>query len=157
MSSTQGVQSVELPEAVKNALELAQRRVSLLAGEEDHLRKLKISLETEVASIDGLKKTKQDEVDALKKEISELEAKKSVAEEAAKLAEEEEGKKTTELAATVKKCEEADAKLEGLNAKCQIAQDGFAKSQEDSKGLDEVIAEKVKKLEAFNQSVSNLL
>ena len=53
-NNTQGVQNIALPDALKNAIELAQNRLSLLSGDEDRLRKLKLSLETEVSSLSDI-------------------------------------------------------------------------------------------------------
>lgn len=157
MNNTQGVQDVTLPDNIKNAIELGQNRISLLSADEDRIRKLKGSLETECASLsasiaektdtdsklDVSILTKQGIIKGLDKDIEIKKAEKKIAIDEAEAAK-----------AETKALMDENVKLKAVNK--AISEDNDTKVKE-SEVHDKTIDKQKIKIAKFTESISNLL
>lgn len=157
MNNTQGVQDVSLPESIKNALELAQNRISLLNGDEDRLRKLKVSLEVEVSALDELKKIKVAENQSLDNDKTDKANQIGVLEGSIFKFKEEQAKLVTEInSLKIEKQTLIDDKAKEQKAIDSIKED-IKNKQTASGELDLEIAKKTAKIKTFVNSINNLI
>jgi len=157
MNNTQGVQDVSLPESIKNALELAQNRISLLNGDEDRLRKLKVSLEVEVSALDELKKIKDAENKTLDNDKIDKSNQIGVLEGRIFKLKEEQGKLVAENnSLKLEKQSLIDEKAREQKDLDSIKED-IKNKQTTSSELDLEVAKKTAKIKTFVNSINNLI
>ncbi len=61
MADSQGTFDYPIPDPLKNAIELAQNRLSLLGMEEERLKRFKVSLDGDITALAGIKAEKEAE------------------------------------------------------------------------------------------------